>query len=120
MKETEPQSLSTSNNTWIFIGVSIVGLLILLLIIAFFTLGVTKRKRQAANVGLENRKHIFERGVGHENKGFVEEGGRRQRHNEESPTYINFRNQRNGPKASGSRSQSSMSSSSAGLEQVKH
>lgn len=76
MKPTEPQSLSSAKNTWIFIGASIIGCLIVLLLIAFLTLGCTKRKRVGSpiNVGLENKQHIFERGVGTENKGFVQVG----------------------------------------------
>lgn len=116
LKEAEPQGLSTTNSTWVFIGVSIVGLLVLLLIVAFVILGFTKRKRQASDVGIRNRTHIFERGVGQDNKGFVKEGGRGvgDQGDEESPTYINFRKKTAGQAVAGSRSQSSMSTSSAG------
>lgn len=74
LKPTQPQGLSSARNTWIFIGASIIGCLIFLLLIAFLTLGFTKRKRVGSpiSMGVENRQHIFERGVGTENKGFVQ------------------------------------------------
>ncbi|KAJ8973906.1 hypothetical protein NQ317_004177 [Molorchus minor] len=90
LKPAEPQSLSKAKNTWIFIGVSIIGFLIFLLIVAFLTLGLTKRKRVPTpiNVSIDNRRHVFERGV-QENKGFVGDDN----HHRESPTYVNFRNE---------------------------
>lgn len=75
-------SLSRAKNTWIFIGVSIVALLGILLVVAFLTLALTKRKKAS---GIDNRRQIFERGAV-ENPAFVPD-------KPESPTYINFRNQ---------------------------
>ncbi|XP_018563780.1 uncharacterized protein LOC108905425 isoform X2 [Anoplophora glabripennis] len=92
LKPSEPQSLSRARNTWIFIGVSIIGLLIFLLVVAFLTLGLTKRKRVGTPVdaGTDNRRHIFERGVG-QDRGLVRDE-QKVRAKADSPTYINFKN----------------------------
>ncbi|KAJ8926389.1 hypothetical protein NQ314_021173, partial [Rhamnusium bicolor] len=117
LKPSEPQSLSRAKNTWIFIGVSIIGFLLFLLVVAFLTLGLTKRKRVPSpiNTGAENRRHVFERGVGNENKGFVQDGGGTRR-KEDSPTYINFKNENSTLTRSAiatSRPESSISSTSS-------
>lgn len=93
MKPSEPQGLSRAKNTWIFIGVSIIGLLVFLLVVAFLTLGLTKRKRIATPIdaGAGNRRQVFERGVGQENREFVRDEAKVRR-KEDSPTYINFKN----------------------------
>ncbi|XP_074038328.1 uncharacterized protein isoform X2 [Leptinotarsa decemlineata] len=91
LKSGEPQGLSSAKSTWMFIGVSIVGLIVFLLVVAFFILGCTKKKKVStptSSRGIENRQHIFERGAGHENKGYTEEDTRRR-----SPTYIDFKNE---------------------------
>lgn len=61
--------------------------------VAFLTLGLTKRKRVATpiNAGTDNRRHVFERGVGHENRGFVRDE-QKVLAKADSPTYINFKN----------------------------
>lgn len=93
LKPSEPQGLSRARNTWIFIGVSIIGLLLFLLVVAFLTLGLTKRKRipTPIDAGADNRRQVFERGVGQDNRGFVRDQGKGRR-KEDSPTYINFKN----------------------------
>ncbi|KAH1019418.1 hypothetical protein HUJ04_009243 [Dendroctonus ponderosae] len=97
VKAPKPQELSKAKNTWFVIGVSIIGLLLILLILAFLLLGFTKKKRlPQPNVGIENRRHIFERAVGNENKGLVQDeetASERQQGRENSPTYINFADQ---------------------------
>lgn len=94
LKPAAPESLSRAKNTWIFIGTSLLVLFIVLLLIAFLTLGFTKRKR-VPSVGNENRRQIFdEEGSSYENKGFVRQQGRKiKKGGQESPTYINFRHQ---------------------------
>ncbi|XP_044254023.1 uncharacterized protein LOC123004699 isoform X2 [Tribolium madens] len=103
LKPPAPQGLSRSKNTWIFIGVSIVALLAILLVVAFLTLALTKRKKRPSS-GMENRRQIFERGAINEPKP------------DQSPTYINFRNQPSNQtlrSVSATRPRSSISSSSA-------
>lgn len=91
MKSAVPESLSRAKNTWIFIGSSLLILLVLLLLIAFLTLGFTKRKR-IPSTGTDNRRQVFdEEGPGCDNKGFTLQEGRKKK--EDSPTYINFRHQ---------------------------
>lgn len=69
-------------------------LLIVLLLIAFLTLGFSKRKRAPSTTGVDNRRQVFdEEGSGCDNKGFVRQEGRKYKKKEESPTYINFRHQ---------------------------
>ncbi|KAJ8919345.1 hypothetical protein NQ315_003929 [Exocentrus adspersus] len=94
LKPSEPQSLSRAKNTWIFIGVSIIGFLLFLLVVAFLTLGLTKRKRVPAPVtaGADNRRRIFESDGSKDNKGFVRDEEKLGK-NEDSPTYINFKNE---------------------------
>ncbi|RZB40172.1 uncharacterized protein BDFB_005771, partial [Asbolus verrucosus] len=93
LKPAPPQSLSRAKNTWIFIGVSIVALIIILLVVAFLTLALTKRKKTPASAGIDNRRQIFERGVGGvDNNAFVHHETKPER-SDQSPTYINFRNQ---------------------------
>lgn len=86
LKPSEPQSLTGAKNTWLFIGVFILAFLVSLLILAFI-LGCKKKKKigTPTNVGIENRQHIFERGAGHDNKGYTKEGERK-----DSPTYIKY------------------------------
>ncbi|KAL3267108.1 hypothetical protein HHI36_011248 [Cryptolaemus montrouzieri] len=92
IKPAKPQSLTKAKNTWIFIGVSILSLLVLLLLVAFLTLGCTKRKRSSA--GIENRRQIFERGVEEVNRAVTKtDGGAIRKRSEPSPTYVNFQNQ---------------------------
>ncbi|XP_072383378.1 uncharacterized protein [Diabrotica undecimpunctata] len=88
LKPSEPQGLSGAKNTWLFIGVSIVAFLVFLLILAFI-LGCAKKRKVGSptNVGIENRQHIFERGVGQDNKGFTIDSQRR-----DSPTYVKYNN----------------------------
>lgn len=85
----------------------------ILLLVAFLTLVITKRKKSIPETtGIDNRRQIFERGAGKDNKAIDNKTERRK----ESPTYINFRNQpsnqtiRSG--ISANRPQSSISSSS--------
>ncbi|XP_060531947.1 uncharacterized protein LOC132705394 [Cylas formicarius] len=89
LKAGEPMGLAKAKNTWIFIGFSLLGLLVLLLVLAFLILGFTKRKRvqQPQNPATDNRRHVFERGVGHENKGLVRDDEKR---GGDSPTYVNY------------------------------
>ncbi|KAK9872170.1 hypothetical protein WA026_016223 [Henosepilachna vigintioctopunctata] len=91
IKPAEYQSLSKAKNTWLFIGVSIISLLILLLLVAFLTLGCTKRKRPSS--GIDNRQQVFERGVEEIDKNLQKTDGVVRRRIEPSPTYINFQNQ---------------------------
>ncbi|KAG5866724.1 hypothetical protein JTB14_000537 [Gonioctena quinquepunctata] len=88
LKPSEPQGLSSAKNTWMFIGISIVGFLVFLLVLAFLLLGCKKKKRVSTPIsqGTENRQHIFERGVGHDNKAYELDENRRV-----SPTYINYK-----------------------------
>ncbi|KAJ8949709.1 hypothetical protein NQ318_013578 [Aromia moschata] len=115
LKPTEPQSLSKARNTWLFIGVSIIGFLIFLLVVAFLTLGLTKRKRipTPINVGVDNRRQIFEREGVQENKGFSHDENSRRR---QSSTYVNFKNENSTLTRSviaSSRPESSISSTSS-------
>ncbi|XP_030766460.1 uncharacterized protein LOC115890385 [Sitophilus oryzae] len=97
LKASEPMSLSGARNTWFVIGASIMGILLLLLVLAFLILGFAKRNvtsPKTSALGIDNRRHIFERGVGPENKGLVQDGDSiTQERNKDSPTYINFDNQ---------------------------
>lgn len=81
LKPAAPEGLSRARNTWIFIGTSLLVLFVVLLLIAFLTLGFTKRKP-----GVDNRKQVFDE----EGPGFEDKCGARKG---ESPTYINFRHQ---------------------------
>ncbi|XP_050299309.1 uncharacterized protein LOC126738160 isoform X2 [Anthonomus grandis grandis] len=97
VKAAEPQGLLKAKNTWFVIGVSIIGVLLILLVLAFLSLGFAKKStgRQPSNTGLENR-HIFERSVGNENKGLVQDEesvSECLRSRENSSTYIHFGNQ---------------------------
>ncbi|CAH0560395.1 unnamed protein product [Brassicogethes aeneus] len=105
---SDPQAVSKAKGTWLVIGVSIIALLVFLLFVAFCTLAFAKKKRAPSTTGIENRQHVFERGVGHENKAFVTET------KEESPTYIDFR--KNLKNKLDSRSESSLTSSSSSLD----
>ncbi|CAH1973441.1 unnamed protein product [Acanthoscelides obtectus] len=112
LKPAEPQGLSSAKNTWMFIGISILAFLIMLLIIAFVTLGCTKRKRVASPAGMatQNKQQAFAKEAGVENKAFVSEPGKA-----ESPTYIRFKNENSTlTKSAGeSRAHSSVSSTSS-------
>lgn len=103
---SDPQAVTKAKNTWLVIGISIIALLVFLLFLAFCTLAFAKRKRPPSNVGTENRQHVFERGVGQDNKGFIPDCQRKQ-----SPTYIDFRKHRSKSGKIESRSESSLSSS---------
>lgn len=94
LKSATPEGLSRARNTWIFIGSSLLVLLVILLLIAFLTLGFTKRKR-VPNAGVVNKRQVFdEEGSGCDNHGFVaQEIQKNKKKKEESPTYINFRHQ---------------------------
>nr|CAH7716866.1 unnamed protein product [Callosobruchus chinensis] len=90
LKPVEPQSLSRAKNTWIFIGISILAFLVMLLVVAFTTLGCTKWKRMASAVGMgtDNKQQSFAKDRGLENKAFVDETGKAA-----YPTDINFKNE---------------------------
>ncbi|XP_076252791.1 uncharacterized protein LOC143191505 isoform X1 [Rhynchophorus ferrugineus] len=94
LKPTEPMGLSKARNTWFVIGVSIMGVLIVLLVLAFLILGFTKKKAtspSSGGLGVDNKRHIFERSGSHENKGLVQdEDTPGQERREGTPTYINF------------------------------
>lgn len=83
---TGPEGLSRAKNTWIFIGTSLLVLLIILLLLAFVILGFTKRKR-VPSTGIDNRGQVFN------DECFVRQDERKQKKKGESPTYINFRHQ---------------------------
>ncbi|XP_056636650.1 uncharacterized protein LOC130445148 [Diorhabda sublineata] len=88
LKPSEPQGLSGAKNTWMVIGISIAVFLVFLLTLAFI-LGCTKKKKRVGtptSIGVENRQHIFERGVSRDNKGFVGDVKK------QSPTYIRYSN----------------------------
>ncbi|XP_066146988.1 uncharacterized protein [Euwallacea fornicatus] len=95
VKASEPLGLAKAKNTWFVIGISIIGVLLILLILAFLLLGVGKKKRpiEGRPLAVENKKHIFERGVGVENKGLVRDDETLSESNQAegtSPTYIHF------------------------------
>ncbi|XP_044749359.1 uncharacterized protein LOC123310056 isoform X2 [Coccinella septempunctata] len=92
LKPTKAQSLSRAKNTWIVIGGSIISFLVLLLLIAFLTLGCTKRKR-SQEAGIDNRRQIFERAVEDVDNSRPKSDGFTKKPDEHSPTYINFQNQ---------------------------
>lgn len=97
LKPSEPQSLASSKNTWLFIGSSLAALFILLLAVAFLSLCITKKKKKA-NLGTENRRQIFEPRPQKDNDAFIpDKTTYRKQYKEfiddESPTYINFRAQ---------------------------
>nr|CAI5863774.1 unnamed protein product [Callosobruchus analis] len=106
LKAVEPQSLSRAKNTWIFIGISILALLVMLLIVAFTTLGCTRWKRMASAVGMgtENKQQSFAKDHGLQNKAFVDETGKA-----EYPTDIKFKNE----SAGGFRAPGSITSTSS-------
>ncbi|CAG9864711.1 unnamed protein product [Phyllotreta striolata] len=114
LKPSEPQSLSSAKNTWLFIGVSIVAFLIFLLILAFI-LGCTKKKKVGTptGMGVENRQSVFERGAGHDNKAFSRDTARR-----DSPTYVKYEGTSTLPRTVGrpASSISSVSTSSGSLD----
>ncbi|KAI4462882.1 hypothetical protein MML48_4g00001885 [Holotrichia oblita] len=97
LKPSEPQSLASSKNTWLFIGSSLAILFILLLAVAFLSLCITKKKKKA-NLGTENRRQIFEHRSYQDKDAFIpDKNADRKQYKEfigdESPTYINFRAQ---------------------------
>ncbi|XP_045479793.1 uncharacterized protein LOC123684544 isoform X2 [Harmonia axyridis] len=92
LKPSKAQSLSRAKNTWIVIGGSIISLLVLLLLVAFLTLGCTKSKR-SQQAGIDNRRQIFERSVEEPDTGRQKSNSFVRKRAEQSPTYINFQNQ---------------------------
>ncbi|KAK4887701.1 hypothetical protein RN001_003972 [Aquatica leii] len=93
LKVSDPEYLSSTNNTWVFIGVALSILFVLLLLVAFVTLAVNKRNRSP--MGTSNKQQIFHQdvGVGHTNKAFDTNDNNIDKTREQSPTYINFRTQ---------------------------
>ncbi|CAG9768533.1 unnamed protein product [Ceutorhynchus assimilis] len=89
VKPSEPQSLlNKAKSTWFVIGGTIIGVLVVLLVLAFVILGAAKKRRPQDQqvVGAENRRHVFERGAGYENKGLVQD----EAFTSPSPTYLHF------------------------------
>ncbi|XP_022903156.2 uncharacterized protein [Onthophagus taurus] len=84
LKASEPQSLSTSKNTWLFIGSSLAAVFLLLLAVAFLSLCITKRKKSHTNM-----RQVFDTHA-KENVGFVDD---KDKNRKGSPTYIDFRTQ---------------------------
>lgn len=74
-----PQSLARTRDTWLFIGVALATIFLLLLMVSIFTLCLNKKKKTNLPVrpaGLSNRQHVFDRetrSVGTDNSGFVNE-----------------------------------------------
>ncbi|KAF5305934.1 hypothetical protein FQR65_LT07545 [Abscondita terminalis] len=94
LKVSDPEYLSSTNNTWLFIGVALSILFVLLLLVAFITLALNKRKRTPI-LGVSNKQQIFHKdvGVGHTNKAFDTNDNSIEKTKQQSPTYINFRTQ---------------------------
>lgn len=89
----EPQGLASPHNTWLFIGTSLAALFIMLLLVAFLSLCINKRKR--TKMGMENRQQVFDEGTARDNMGY-EAGPEKEKRQPEkgrrlSPTYINFK-----------------------------
>ncbi|KAK5644004.1 hypothetical protein RI129_007849 [Pyrocoelia pectoralis] len=90
LKVSDPEYLSSTNHTWIFIGVALSILLILLLLVAFLTLAMNKRNRTPTQV--PNKNEMFHQNVtiGQPNKAFIHSETDMKKP-DQSPTYINFR-----------------------------
>ncbi|KAF5304567.1 hypothetical protein FQA39_LY09618 [Lamprigera yunnana] len=124
LKVRDPEYLSSTNNTWIFIGVALTILFVLLLFVAFITLAMNKRKR------IPNQQMFRQDvGAGQTNKAFDANENRIEKGGNRSPTYINFRTQpsnetlRSGivltrPKSRSSSSSSSFSTTSVDLSPI--
>lgn len=70
-----PQGLARVRDTWIFVGVAIATIFLLLFMVTLFTLCLNKKKRTnlpVRPIGISNRQHIFEREGGQDNNGFVD------------------------------------------------
>lgn len=97
LKVNDPQYLASSNNTWVFIGVALTILFVLLLLVALLTLALSKHSK--SQMGLLNKKQVFhhDSATGHTNNAFVTNGTEKSeydsRRRRESSTYINFRSQ---------------------------
>lgn len=95
LKMTEPLYLANGRDTWMFIGITIAIVLVVLLVIAMLTLSFSKRNK--TGMGDLNRQQAASRSVGVGKDSMLVLGpgqpkyqsGRRR----SSPTYINFRTQ---------------------------
>ncbi|XP_031341169.1 uncharacterized protein LOC116169264 isoform X2 [Photinus pyralis] len=89
LKVNDPEYLSSTNHTWIFIGVALSILLVLLLLVAFLTLAMNKRNPAQ----MPNKSDMFQQNVaiGQTNEAFIQNDTDTSKRLEQSPTYINFR-----------------------------